>query len=170
MVASINSLSEPVGAFTTWLRPDNTTPLPYGWLICDGSQVVDSESIFDGKFLPDLRARFPRGHATLDNSNFAVDTFYFLGGSTPVGGFDTHNLTHSHSVSTHRHTIPGGTTSTSTGGTPNIFGPSSSIGDHSHSFPSTNSGYSGAYATGNALSSVDNKPAFVETVTIIKVK
>jgi len=171
MASSINALSEPVGAFTSWLRPDNTTPLPYGWLICDGSTVVDSESPFNGKAVPDLRAKFPRGHATLSNANFAADALYFAGGTVPTGGADTNNLSHAHSVTSHIHSVPSVTTSLSNaGGTPNIFGPASSLGNHSHTTPVTNSGFSGAFGTNSALGSVDNRPAFTETVTIIKVK
>jgi len=171
MASSINSLSEPVGAFTSWLRPNNTTPLPFGWLICDGSTVVDSESLFNGETLPDLRARFPRGHATLTNANFAADVLYYTGGTVPTGGVDTNNLSHSHNVTSHRHNLPAVTTSLSNaGGTPNIFGPDSTLGNHSHLTNATLSNYSGTYGTNSALGSVDNRPAFTETVTIIKVK
>jgi hypothetical protein len=167
MVVSINELSEPVGAITDWIRPDNTTPLPYGWLICDGSTVVDSESEFNGKTLPDLRAQFPRGHATLDNSNFASDTLYYTGGTIPSGGVNSLSLGHSHSLGSHRHTLTG-TTSTYSSSTPNIFGGAPVTGSHNH----TVSAYSNyeSVASNTSLGSADNRPAYVETVTIIKIK
>ena len=88
MVISINALSEPVGSIKSWLRPTVATQLPSGWLICDGSTVVDASSPFDGLAIPDLRAKFPRGHATLTNANFGADVAYFAGGTIPAGGAD----------------------------------------------------------------------------------
>lgn len=106
MVISINALVEPVGSIKQWIRPNAATPLPSGWLICDGSTVVDAGSSFNGIALPDLRGRFPRGHSTLDNSNFGADVNYFAGGTIPTSGVDSVNLSHGHSNPSHVHSIP----------------------------------------------------------------
>lgn len=116
MVLSINSLAEPVGSMKSWLRADASTPLPSGWLICDGSTVVDASSPFNGKALPDMRGRHQRGHANLDNSNFAVDATYFAGGTIPSGGADSINLSHAHGDNSHAHNT-------------------NSAGTHAHSVP-----------------------------------
>lgn len=138
MVLSINSLAEPVGSMKSWLRADASTPLPSGWLICDGSTVVDASSPFNGKALPDMRGRHQRGHATLDNSNFAVDATYFAGGTIPSGGADSINLSHSHGNNSHSH---------NTG----------NAGAHSHQVPSFNTGTqttAGGRDRGAAITSV----------------
>jgi hypothetical protein len=103
MVLSINALAEPVGSIKSWIRPDNVTPLPTNWLICDGTTVSDASSPFNGKAIPDLRDRHARGHTTLTNANFAVDTLYYTGGTLPTGGSDNVSLSHSHTVNSHTH-------------------------------------------------------------------
>jgi hypothetical protein len=169
MVISVDALSTPVGAIKSWIRPDNTTPLPFGWLICDGSVVVDSESPFNGKTLPDKRGRFPRGHATLDNSNFASDTLYYTGGTVPTGGADSKSLSHAHTTSSHDHSYGVSTSSSSSiGGV--AGGPTATLanGVHNHSFSGTTN--SSGITTNASLGATENRPAYVETVTIIKVK
>lgn len=108
MVLSLNNLAEPIGSVKSWLRANNTIPLPSGWLICDGSTVVDASSPYNGKALPDFRGRFVRGHATLDNMSFSSDTIYFAGGTIPNGGADTNNLQHSHNGPNHSHLVSSG--------------------------------------------------------------
>ena len=51
----------PLGAVIDWWRPDPTFPVPDGFLIADGSRVVDPKSPLDGMLLPDLRGKFVRG-------------------------------------------------------------------------------------------------------------
>lgn len=121
MVLSINALSEPVGSMKSWLRADASTPLPTGWLICDGSTVVDASSVFNGKALPDMRGRHQRGHANLDNSNFAVDATYFAGGTIPASGANAINLSHAHGTNSHAHNTD-------------------FQGSHSHTVPAFNTG------------------------------
>lgn len=156
MVISISALAEPVGSIKSWIRPDASTSLPSGWVICDGSLVVDVSSPFNGNNVPDLRGRFPRGHATLDNSNFPADAGYFTGGSIPVAGVDSNNFFHGHnnpghvhpagthqhtvSVNQHHHNIPSSTftgfVSQTTGSTPfssGIIGPGPGPAGHNHS-------------------------------------
>jgi len=126
MVISINALAEPVGSMKSWLRPDATVPLPSGWLVCDGTTVVDASSSFDGKAIPDLRGRFPRGHSTLTNASFPADMAYFAGGTIPSGGVDSIALSHSHSVPNHSHNV-------------NSHSHGVNLGSHTHTLPGTTS-------------------------------
>jgi len=187
MVISIDSLSEPVGSIKQWIRPDAATPLPSNWLICDGSTVVDAASPFNGKVLPDLRTKFPRGHSTLDNSNFSADVNYFTGGTIPTGGNDSHNTSHAHGMSTHDHTVANHDHSFSDTsannlplsgqGFPGIGGTALAPEPHTHTVSGT-TGSNGPSATGTggpastfaAGGSFDNKPQFTELLSIIKVR
>jgi len=165
----ISNLSVPLGAMHPWIRPDTTTPLPFGWLICDGSTVVDSSSHFNGKTIPDLRGNFPRGHVSLTNANFAADTLYFAGGTVPTGGANTVNLSHSHSTPSHSHTWSDTSTASQTTLTLPYWWGAFSENNHTHTAngssdnqsPSTNSQLS---------SSNENRPAYTELVTLIKIK
>jgi len=168
MVISTSAFSTPVGSIKSWIRRDFTIDLPFGWLICDGSTVVDSESPFNGKPLPDLRGEFPRGHTTLSNANFAADALYFAGGTVPTGGSDTGAVGHSHPIPNHNHTFNITTNNSAGTQNPANFNSTHAQGVHNHNFSGNTSSFSGT--SGSALSSIDNKPTFVETVTIIKVK
>lgn len=126
------TISEAIGSIKPWIRASSSVPIPSNWVICDGSLVVDSDSPFDfgaGFTVIDMRSRFARGHASLTNANFPVNTNYILGGvGVGVGGVDTHshnggaysNGSHTHSGSTsspHDHTISNDShTHTDTGG------------------------------------------------------
>ena len=191
MVININSLAEPVGSIKSWLRPTAATPLPGGWLICDGTTVVDSSSPFNGLALPDLRARFPRGHATLSNANFGADVNYFAGGVIPSGGSDLVDHSHSHTSSPHGHTVTinaGGTHAHTTTGaiqtSSGVLGPPGNISfgndgihqTHNHTMPVAGShGHTGSSgnaspSTDPALGSDENRPSYDELLLIIKVK
>jgi len=165
----LSSLSVPLGTIHPWIRPDNTTPLPYGWLICDGSTVVDSSSQFNGKVIPDLRGNFPRGHATLSNANFAADTLYFAGGTVPTGGTNTVNLSHSHSTPNHSHTWSDtSTVSQSFSSLPYWWG---AFSENNHTHTGSGSTNNQAPTTNSQLSaSNENRPAFTELVTLIRIK
>lgn len=198
MVLSLTALAEPVGSVKTWLRATNAIALPAGWLICDGSTVVDASSAYNGKVLPDMRGRFLRGHASLSNGNFSSDTVYFAGGTIPNGGADSNNLNHAHSTPNHQHNISAGShfhtlsLNTSSDGShfhnagppggqiftsPGVF--TSTDGNHSHTV-NGNTGTSGSNfftdadgggpSTGGSLGSVDNRPAYHELVVIIKIR
>lgn len=126
MVLSLSAISEPIGSVKSWLRADNTVPIPTGWLICDGSTVVDATSFYNGKALPDFRGRFVRGHNSLDNSNFGADAVYYAGGTIPNGGADSNNVAHAHNGDSHFHQVSigafsmpaaGGTLATDNSGT-----------------------------------------------------
>ena len=175
MVLSLSQISEPLGSMKHWLRATNTIPVPNGWLICDGSTVFDAASPFNGKTLPDLRGRFPRGHNTLTNVNFPADVVYFCGGTIPSGGADTHALAHSHSgpnhrhlvsIGTHNHTLPSATVQSGAGATVASWN-SGFTGLNPQSFFSE---FEGSGSTGAALSTIDNKPLYNEFVIIIKIK
>lgn len=47
----------PVGTVIDWWRPDANTPLPDGYLVCDGQTVNDPQSPLNGKALPNLNNR-----------------------------------------------------------------------------------------------------------------
>lgn len=177
MVISINALAEPIGSIKSWIRPDASTSLPGGWLICDGSLVVDASSPFNGKIIPDLRSRFPRGHTTLTNLNFAADVQYFTGGTVPTGGADQVNLNHGHSNSQHNHSSPSHSHSFSgnqhshsnppstsfvsqfTGATPGnqgLIGPGPGPNGHNHLIGGSVSSTTATGNVNNANASIDN--------------
>jgi len=200
MVLSLSQLSEPIGSIKEWL-PATTglagATVPQGWLVCDGSVVVDAASPYNGIALPDARAKFKRGHATLSNASFPADNLYKAGGTIPTGGADSNNLTHnhaynvaggghSHTVSAHSHTISSdgshahsllaiGNVLSGLGGHQNV---TDNQGSHSHSGATGNSspgtdsyaGFNISGSTNNGLAATDNRPAYQEYVTIIKVK
>ena len=51
----------PVGAVIDWYRPRPTTPVPLGFLICNGATVADPQSELNGTQVPDLTDRFVMG-------------------------------------------------------------------------------------------------------------
>jgi hypothetical protein len=56
----------PVGGVVDWYRPNASFPIPDGYMIADGSIVTDSESPLLNETLPDLRSKFVRGAAALN--------------------------------------------------------------------------------------------------------
>ena len=200
MLLNLIALKEPIGSIKSWIRPSAATSLPGGWLICDGSTVVDSDSPFNGLSLPDLRGRFLRGHASLDNSNFAADSLYFAGGTIPSGGVDSYGNSHSHSMPGHGHSVSSHSHSVSstpghqhsTGFTANLVtdgasnqalafanslihnhGLTSLDGAHDHNGSSGSAGWTldnAATSTSSDGGSIDNRPAYRELLQIIKIK
>ena len=189
MVLSLSSLSEPIGSIKSWLRANSTDPLPSGWLICDGSLLIDASSPFNGKNLPDLRGKFPRGHSTLDNASFPSDATYFAGGAgVEAGGADTVNLGHAHSSPSHSHSVSHNHSvsvpqhahsqasytsfiSQTTGSTPGnqgIIGPGPGPIGHTHALSSTNqasipSFNSGSYSGGTGSTGVTTNTSLGST-------
>ncbi len=51
----------PVGAVIDWYRPRTDTPIPSGFVICNGDQVKDAQSPLNGANVPDLTDRFVMG-------------------------------------------------------------------------------------------------------------
>lgn len=93
-----NPILTPIGSIMAWLKNFQNTPaLPTGWVECNGQVLNDSESVYNGRTLPDLNGdhRFLRGDAT-------------TGGQ---GGEETHRLIieeiPSHGHSTGIYDIPG---------------------------------------------------------------
>lgn len=74
----------PIGMVIDWWRPRPTDPLPYGYVVCDGSVVSDPQSPIVGAVLPNLTNRFVRGLTdvgALPNEGYTI------------GGVDTHDHT-----------------------------------------------------------------------------
>jgi hypothetical protein len=96
VVAAPNALSDeiPIGAVMDWWRPTETTPLPEGFMLCDGSTVTAAYSPIQGETTPDASFRFARGLTSTDSLPPAGYT---------TGGTDQH--IHSYSWS-HHHFIP----------------------------------------------------------------
>jgi len=74
----------PIGSVVAWLKDFTNTPaLPEGWVECDGAEITDADSPFNGQNAPDLnntvgngnKGRFLRGHSesclTEDSQNLA---------------------------------------------------------------------------------------------------
>lgn len=80
----------PIGLIAPYFG--NPSDLPDNWKVCDGQKVIDTESPLNGKFLPDLTAKFVRGE--IDTGRNTADSF-------EEGGNDSHVHTmpqHSHGV------------------------------------------------------------------------
>lgn len=94
----------PVGTVIAWFRPSALTGLPSGWLVADGSTVLDANHDFaeaTSITLPDLRNKFILGAAT-SGTGTGTGTPPAIGG---VGGAHVVNLAHSHTANSHTHTI-----------------------------------------------------------------
>lgn len=94
----------PVGTVIAWWRPSALTGLPSGWLVADGSTVVDANHDFaeaTSIVLPDLRNKFILGAAT-SGTGGGTGQAPPIGGT---GGSHTANLAHSHVVNGHTHGI-----------------------------------------------------------------
>jgi hypothetical protein len=69
VVSFVNSCATgkvPIGGVVDWYRPNSSFPIPDGYMIADGSIVTDSESPLLNEALPDLRSKFVRGAAALN--------------------------------------------------------------------------------------------------------
>lgn len=77
----------PVGTVIDWWTPDTSTPLPEGFVVCDGRTVADPDSPLNGKTLPNLNKRFVRGVTDIND----------MGAS---GGINTHThaIDHNHAA------------------------------------------------------------------------
>ncbi|MFN8443796.1 MAG: hypothetical protein U0175_23660 [Caldilineaceae bacterium] len=86
----------PVGTVIDWWRPDANTPLPEGYLICNGQTVNDAQSPLNGKALPNLNNAFVRG--TTDPNAI---------GATGGAATHHHSINHDHAAVTTK-TSPAG--------------------------------------------------------------
>ena len=57
----IDPTQVPIGTIVDWYRFDSATPLPDGYVICDGSKVTDKQSPYFGKSVPNLTNKFVMG-------------------------------------------------------------------------------------------------------------
>lgn len=190
----------PVGGIVDWYRPSTSTPIPSGWVVCDGATVNDPESPFNLQPVPNLVGRFVRGMTPA----LLSATGYGAGAIQPLpdqGGSDTLNLSHSHSVFSHthgissdglhRHNTPGWSGNTTfisfadpsrTSPAPAFFG--GTFGDHGHSvsIPSQPTDDAGGHSHGGAtqpgggggttasLGVVSTVPQYVGLLKIIRIK
>jgi len=165
--AGVQSAGVPVGTVISWWRPDVSTPLPSDeWAIADGSVVTDTESPLYDQTLPDLTNRFIMGIAAAD-----IGT---------TGGSNTLNLSHSHSIPSHRHSVSGSTSKVSRMWDGGYYDSANETRmaintyqttwyvEHEHSI-NLNSGYwSGD--TGTASLTKDNRPEYVGLLFLVRIK
>lgn len=120
----------PIGTVILYWRPNNSHPLPTGWLELNGQSVIAANHDFTGGgtiTLPDVRNKFPLGadsskaHGTAGTANNLNTGAPGLtsGGNNSAGGANTINLNHRHShshthdyshthrVKDHSHYVPG---------------------------------------------------------------
>lgn len=139
----------PIGTIVPWFRPTNTINTPTGFQICIGQTLVESEHEFQGGgsvTLPDLRNKFILGADPNANGNSGPNN---SPGENVVGGSNSQNLSHSHTINahsheyTHFHTLPGHNHGISTDGNhhhtfavgnnlfarPGVFGPNLHVRD-----------------------------------------
>jgi hypothetical protein len=75
----------PVGGITAWLKSYTNTPaLPAGWKECDGTQIVEARSVFNGQTIPNLNnGYFIKGAST---SGTITNTQKYPNASTSAQG------------------------------------------------------------------------------------
>lgn len=89
--------SVPVGGIIPYV---GSSPLASNWRVCDGSIVSDAASPFNGKSLPDLRARFLLGATNSAQVGVAggSTTTAITGVTTTTTGNHSHDMSHNHSL------------------------------------------------------------------------
>ncbi|MEM7657045.1 MAG: hypothetical protein AAF399_13005, partial [Bacteroidota bacterium] len=88
-----NVVGEPIGTVKLFWDAGGVLPLPTGWQVLDGSVVSDPLSPLDGTQLPDMTNRYAVG-ATSNTT------------TTVVGNVNhSIDLSHSHQVDPHQHTV-----------------------------------------------------------------
>ena len=145
----------PLGSIIDWYRFDAAIPVPEGFVIADGSVVADAQSPLFGRNTPNLSGRFVRGVTSLAE----------IGTS---GGTDSHDLTHNHNFS-HTHTTLQNTSSW--WWVPSNGGPFQ-CPKHTITYQ-TGQPIGEPIAgnrTSNELGQIDNKPAFVGLLKLVRVR
>jgi hypothetical protein len=158
----------PLGITIQWWRPDSSFPIPEGYQECDGSQILDLESLFYLEYTPDHRGKHTRG---CDFSNQDL-----TGGVDNLDLIHDHSFSHVHWIAAHRHSATTGVVTDPRDGTgfetigPHIYhthditeynGPPSFMGNNTEG----NSGRTSSVgATGT------KHPAFVKLLTLIRIK
>ncbi len=150
----------PLGAIEAWHKDlvSGGMPTPAGWIVCDGTNVSDSESPFNGLATPNL-----------NNANFIKG-----GSSSSPTQIGSNMPTHTHSIPDHMHLIAdasGTTTMTAVaarGPTAGAFGSGYHTGSARNtnglSLPPSGSPDTGTNGTAN------NYPAHMVMVWIIRIK
>jgi hypothetical protein len=59
--AGLQTALVPVGAVIDWYRPSSTTPVPAGFMICNGDKVNDAQSPMNNVNVPNLIDKFVMG-------------------------------------------------------------------------------------------------------------
>ena len=133
VISSLADTTVPVGSVLMYFGLPSS--LPANWRLCDGSVVVDPESVLNGIALPDLRNRFPRGESDGTANIPAVGVSTGGSSDTPAHTHPINSVgSHSHSVSipSHVHSTP------STG---SVLSGGSNPGGHSYSVRDDNQGW-----------------------------
>lgn len=130
----------PVGAVIDWWRPNPATPVPDGFQICDGGEVIDPDSPLNGETLPNLIGRFTRGVSPTDIGVAGGESTHEHELLPPP---HTHTIDHKHPVTTlnagtagqhtHTTTVPAHDHTVSVGHT-HAPATSEEAGDHSHAW------------------------------------
>jgi hypothetical protein len=63
----------PIGAVIDWYPPTQTATVPPGFVLCDGTMIYDSASLFNNKNSPNLKHAFVRGSNQTNNTNNTVN-------------------------------------------------------------------------------------------------
>lgn len=150
----------PIGGIIDWWRPNSSVPVPTGFVIADGRQVLAADHEFPGIStninVPDLRNAFVLGAnsanadgATAVAGGDAVTDAPGIGGT---GGSQFRNLAHTHDM-THTHTLPAhyhgkGTLSINSSGS-HGHGISDPWHSHGHSLGTSGAGSHGHSLSGN---------------------
>lgn len=146
----------PIGAIVAWHKSyPNTPSLPSGWEECNGQQVTDAESPYNGQTKPDLNGV---GGASYNR---------FLRGASTSGTARTDNVrNHVHSIA-HDHTLD-----TSGGGLKTtIVSTVTAASGTTSGLVNTHSGNSGnPTGTGTGGSPDETYPSHMEVVWIMRVK
>ncbi len=158
----------PVGTIVAWHKSLRGTPaLPDGWAECNGQEITDADSPYNGRRMPDLNddRRFLRGaNSSGDLEDAAVGTHdHNMNFNTSVGGNHDHavrttlsstNLgAHAHttgvsqsSAGAHSHLLRVGTRGTDESG---LGLPPSQFGRHSRSVNSNTDNFVGTQSVGS---------------------
>ncbi len=110
----------PIGGIVAWAKTLSGVPnLAEGWVECDGSVLIDSQSSLNGQTIPDLNGdnRFLRGEATSGGTGGSeththgvnIESNAALGGSNVPKGTGTIR-----EVNDHTHVVNGTSAATST--------------------------------------------------------
>jgi hypothetical protein len=93
----------PIGSVISWYRPNGSISLPTGWEVCDGrnwSDIANAWGVTTGT-IPNLVNKFVLG-AALSGIGTGPSTPPDIGAA---GGSHTRDLSHSHTVSDHMHSV-----------------------------------------------------------------